>query len=322
MQVEGLRVRLDNTHDGLETAYGALSSGEVLSVPVLGVEQDDVLGECLVVEAPGQLKGLVPKDEVGQIPWRFLSDLMGQEVLCRVVSVDRSRGVVICSRKAVQEWQAERTWATLQRYEEPLRSAREQVVALRAACAAAKRAGRDPYMQAVDAVREAEAHWRSLGPVFDAVVRRVWERQAVVDIGGVLATLPRSETAHGPIMDCRAVLKPGYGFQVRALLVNSGSGTVVVSRRALLPDPWQEVAQRYKEGGIYLGTVALIRQEDVIVELQPGVAVRVDRYTLGPATGARVRVLVRRIRPDRRIMFGRILSVVEEDEDPATAARG
>lgn len=315
MQLEGVRVRLDDVENrGHETLYAAMGRGETLSALVMGVEQDEVLGECLVVSVPGtgDIKGLIPQVEVGQMPWRRLSSLIGREVLCRVVSVDRRRAVVLLSRKVVQEWQAERTWGILRQHEAALAQHFAEVKAARQELAAARQVSRQAHSLALEKVRLAEHRWRESGPEFDAVVRRVAEWGALVDIGGVLARLSASEVEYGPVVDCRERLKPGYGFHVRVLAVNSEAERVWVSRRAMLPDPWRDVAAQYKEGGIYLGTVALIRASDVVVELRPGIAVLVDRYTLGPAAGARVRVLIRRIFPDRRRMFGRVLSVVDE----------
>lgn len=279
---------------------------------VTGVEQDEVLGECLVVANIGAAKGLVPEAEVGKTAWLRLSDLVGQEVVCKVINIERRRGVVILSRKAAQDQQAERTMAVLQRSEPALNEARAAVLEARKQLKAARSGNRADLLQALDEVRRAEDHWRTVGPVFESVVRRVGQRAAQVDIGGVLAILMGSEIRHGPVSDCRGQLKVGYGFRVRALHVDLAQEKVWVSRRALLPDPWVEVEQKYKVGGIYLGKVMAIRENDVIVELEPGIAMRVDRYTLGPATGDKVRVLVRKVYPERRWIGGRLLGVVEE----------
>lgn len=325
IRVDGVRVRLDAAAQrGPEALYEAMARGEELTGLVTGVEQDEVLGECLVVsvsQAGDGVRCLIPADEVGGDGPKRLSQLIGFDVICRVLHIDRHRGVAVLSRKAVQERHAEEVWSVLLAHAERLQQLRDATRAARREAQAARQAGKEAYLAAVERVRQLEQAWREAGPQFDAVVRWALAQVAFVDIGGgVLARLPASEVAHGYVADCRALLKPGYAFAVRVLAVDPKRRRVWVSRRAMLPDPWQDVSRHYREGGIYLGTVAQVREQDILVELRPGVLVVVDRHVpagaltagLLPTPGTQVKVLVRKVVPEVRRMYGRLLSVLEQ----------
>ncbi len=311
--LEGLRVRRDEEQprDAYEALYNALKQDKPLRGQAIGVEKDELLGECLVVKIEGPVRGKIPEVEIGTHPWKRLSDLVGQEVVSQIQSIDRHRGVVVLSRKVAQEKEAADTWVLLRKHEGALQEAFSGVRGARGALKDARAGNRADLITALDHLRTVEDRWRQLGPVVLGVVRRVGERGAVVDIGGVMATLHYTEVLPTPVMDCREHLHLGDGIKVRVLHVDSEAGRVMVSRRALLPDPWHDVARNYQEGGLYLGKVARVRERDVIVELEPGVVCRVDRYVMGPAEGAEVVVLVRRIRSEHRWIGGRVIRALQ-----------
>lgn len=314
--LEGLKKRVDEQkqQDFYEPLYQALRRGEMVRFPVTGVEKDEALGECLVVDLGGGVRGLVPEQEVGEHPWPRLSYFVGQDVVCHVASIDRKRGVVVLSRKSAQEKMAAETWELLKKHEEALKRATEDVRAARQKVREARTGGsKEALLAAIDAARPVEERWLNTGPVVFGVVRKVTERAAVVDIGGVLAVLPAAHVHHAPVADPREHLQPGDGINVRVIYVDSEKQRVVVSRRGVLPDPWLDISRRYKEGGIYLGKVARIRsQQDVVVELEPGIAAHVDGWVLGPGEGSKVLVLLRKIKPEARWIGARFVRVVEE----------
>lgn len=328
-RVDGVRVNLDRTvGGGVEKLYEAMGRGDELTGLAVGVEQDDVHGESLVLSLPelAGVKLLVPESEVGAPRPRALSWLVGTELTCQVLHVDRGRSVAVLSRKVVQERHAAEVWAVLDAQAERLEALRAGVQEARDALAAGKQSGtREEYLAALDRVRRAEQAWREGAPEFDAVVRLVFPERALLDIGGgVLAYLPAREVEHGYVADCRDHLKPGYGFRIKVLAVDPGRKFVVASRRALLPDPWQDVERQYRPGGIYLGRVSGVGERDVRVEVAPGVTVLVDRYAgaeargaapgavLGPAEGMQVLVSVRKIVPEVRRIYGRLVAVLEQ----------
>lgn len=331
VRVDGVRVNLDRTEKAdIAGLYEAMGRGDEVTGLAIGVEQDDVHGESVVVSLPGvgqQVKCLVPGDEVGEPKPKVLSWLVGTELTCQVVHIDRARGMAVLSRKVVQERHSGEVWGVLQEQAERLGALREAVRAARQELARVQKGGsREAYLAALDRVRTAERAWHEGGPEFDAVVRMVFAEGALLDIGGgVLARLPVGEVEHGYLADCRERLKPGYGFRVKVLVVEPERRRVLASRRALLPDPWAQVERQYRAGGIYLGRVAAVHEDRVRVELRPGVSVVVDRYAgggpeggqrvaaaLGPAPGAQVLVSVRKVVPEVRRMYGRLLRVLEQ----------
>ncbi len=282
---------------------------------VQGVMQSDPYGRCVVVALTGSWRGLIPEGEVGAHPWGVLDNLVGRTVLATVLTADQARKTAVLSRRKVQVEQAERTWAALKPYVPALKDAWEAVIAARQHLQKSRQADRHSYLAAVDRVQEAGERLRAIGPVLPCVVRQVSAERAVVDIGGVLASLPATEVAHHLVKDCREYLTPGDGFDVRVVGIVWERRTVHVSRRALLPDPWKWVEKDYTVGGKYLGRVARVSADVVYVELdRPGIYARVDPFYPMPAVGDSVIIAVRKVSAAKRWIGARFLARINVDQ--------
>ena len=84
-------------------------------------------------------------------------------------------------------------------------------------------------------------------------------------------------------------------------------GRVVVSVKALLDDPWSYVPVKYKQGGIYRGTVRTEADKSLFIEIENGVDVRTNHAKFGnPPIGAQVLVTITKIDPTRRRINGKL----------------
>lgn len=167
----------------------------------------------------------------------------------------------------------------------------------------------------------------SVGDVVEGVVRSIRPFGAFVDIGGVDGLLHVSEIGYGNINHPREVLSVGQKIQVQVIRIDPETQRVALSRRKLLPNPWDGIEERYPVGSIVLATITRLSDFGAFAELEPGVeglihiseladiAVAEPLKTVKP--GDRVMVKVLRVDPKRQRVG---LSIRQANEDSASAA--
>ncbi len=94
---------------------------------------------------------------------------------------------------------------------------------------------------------------------------------AFVDLGGVEGLIHVSEFTYGRVQHPSEVVKVGDRFDAKVLKLPKGNERVSLSRKALLPDPWTGVSERYSVGQKVRGRVLRTTDFGVFVELEPGV---------------------------------------------------
>ncbi|HXX66651.1 MAG TPA: S1 RNA-binding domain-containing protein, partial [Polyangiaceae bacterium] len=109
-----------------------------------------------------------------------------------------------------------------------------------------------------------------VGADLDGVVRSVVPFGAFVDVGGVEGLVPLQEMSHNRADGPSDVFKAGEPTRVRVIKIDD-KGKVWLSRKATIPDPWQQVAQKYAMGTRHTGKVARLQPFGAFVELEPGV---------------------------------------------------
>ncbi len=87
-----------------------------------------------------------------------------------------------------------------------------------------------------------------VGQRMKGVVKRITGYGAFVDIGGYEGLLHVSELAWGRVDDPHEVIKEGDEIEVVVIRLEPEAGKVALSRRQVLPDPWQMIAQQHREG--------------------------------------------------------------------------
>jgi len=105
-------------------------------------------------------------------------------------------------------------------------------------------------------------------------VTRVERFGAFVDIGGVEGLVHVSEINHARVENPRDLMSTGDEVKVRILeLKDLGSPKerISLSMKALAPDPWEGVVERFREGEVISGKVVSIQKFGAFVEIVPGV---------------------------------------------------
>jgi len=182
--------------------------------------------------------------------------------------------------------------------------------------------------------REQEARERlaSLRPGLEVegVVSRLETFGAFVDLGGLEGLVHVSELAHDRVGHPREVVSVGERLRLKVLSVQEGERgrpRVALSRRALAPDPWSTLAQRFAPGARVSGVVVRLADFGAFVNVAPGVdgLVHVSqvsdrrishvRDVLSP--GQAVEVVVLAVEPERRRLSLSIREALEHPVEPS-----
>jgi small subunit ribosomal protein S1 len=166
-----------------------------------------------------------------------------------------------------------------------------------------------------EAAQQAADVWATLrvGAVVTGTVTSLRDFGAFVDLGGVDGLIHVSELGHGRAGHASEVLQVGQTVETQVVKLEpdakGGRGRVGLSLRALAPDPWASVGERFPVGTTVQGTVRRLEQFGAFVELAPGLdgLVHVSRL-----------VLDRRVSHPRQIVdVGDRVEVTVVELDPA-----
>jgi predicted RNA-binding protein with RPS1 domain len=134
-----------------------------------------------------------------------------------------------------------------------------------------------------------------VGQIREAVVARLADFGAFVDLGGVDGLIPMRELAFERVEKTSDVVNVGDRVTVQVLRIEEGGKKIALSRKNALPDPWRDHAAVLRNGTTVEGKV-VAKEPQLVVEIAPGVtgSVRIDEadpadYELGEAIEVTVR---------------------------------
>jgi small subunit ribosomal protein S1 len=108
------------------------------------------------------------------------------------------------------------------------------------------------------------------GMTVHGVVKSVLAFGAFVDIGGIQALLPVSEMSWGRA-DAKALYTPGTTIEAIIINLDWENDRITLSYKDTLPDPWNEVISKYREGSIVKGKVSRLTDFGAFITLEAGV---------------------------------------------------
>lgn len=110
------------------------------------------------------------------------------------------------------------------------------------------------------------------GDIVQGVVKRITDFGAFVDIGsGVEGLLHVSELAWSRVRHPSDVLSEGQEIKVKVLNVDRENERISLSLKETLPDPWENIEERYQVGDILRGTVTRVVDFGAFVKVEDGV---------------------------------------------------
>ena len=108
------------------------------------------------------------------------------------------------------------------------------------------------------------------GSVVTGRVASLTDFGAFVDLGGVQGLVHVSEMSRQRIEHPSDVLEAGQEVEVKILKLEKGGRRISLSMRALEPDPWQEIHDRFPDGSVVTGKVEKTTSFGAFIELEPG----------------------------------------------------
>lgn len=111
----------------------------------------------------------------------------------------------------------------------------------------------------------------SVGDTVAGVVRGLRPFGAFVDIGGADGLLHVSEIDWGPVAHPQNILQRGDKLDVQVIRLDPEKQQIALSRKRLLPNPWDGVEERYQLGDIVKVTITRVVDFGAFAQLEPGV---------------------------------------------------
>ncbi len=184
--------------------------------------------------------------------------------------------------------------------------------------------------------REAQREWRAQqkarllselheGDVVKGTVTGLRDFGAFVNLGGADGLIHVSELAWHRVDHPRDVLKVGQEIQVYVLSLDLERNRIALSRKRLLPDPWDDALERYHEGMLVEGTVTNVVDFGAFIALDDGLEGLLHLSEMGDGTlkephsyvkkGDRLQLRISRLEPEqRRVGFTQRWGIGPEDE--------
>lgn len=145
------------------------------------------------------------------------------------------------------------------------------------------------------------------------VVKNITSYGVFVDLGGIDGLIKLTELSYGRVGNPSGRFQQGQELTAKVLRIDTEKERVALSLRAMRPDPWLTIEERYGPGSRVQGRVASVTDYGAFVELEPGVEGLIhiseivwSRHPKHPsktfAPGAETEAVVLSVNPsDRRI---------------------
>jgi small subunit ribosomal protein S1 len=94
---------------------------------------------------------------------------------------------------------------------------------------------------------------------------------AFVDLGGIDGMIPASELSWERTMNPMNVLSPGQQVTAKIISLDWERNRLTLSLKAMQPDPWASVPDKYQAGGRIQGKIVRLAPFGAFVNLEPGI---------------------------------------------------
>ncbi|KKO52018.1 30S ribosomal protein S1 [Paenibacillus sp. DMB20] len=257
--------------------------------------------------------GVIPVRELSSVQLDSAADAVqvGQEVECKVVSINDDKESLVLSKRAID---AEKSWDELEKHfadQDTFEITVADVVkgglvadvgargfipasmverhfvedfsdykgrTLRVKVKELDRENNKVILSQKDVLEEEfEANKQKVmaelqeGQVLEGTVQRLTQFGAFVDVGGVDGLVHVSEIAWNHVDKPSDVLSEGEQVRVKVLKVDPEKGKISLSIKAAQPGPWETAADKFNTGDVVTGEVKRLVSFGAFVELAPGV---------------------------------------------------
>lgn len=109
-----------------------------------------------------------------------------------------------------------------------------------------------------------------VGAVVRGTVVSITDFGAFVELGGVQGLVHISELSRRHVDHPSDVVQEGDDIEVEILKIERDGRRISLSRKALEPDPWRDIAERLPEGSEVTGVVEKTERFGALIEIEPG----------------------------------------------------
>ncbi|MBU1125456.1 MAG: 30S ribosomal protein S1 [Candidatus Omnitrophica bacterium] len=115
--------------------------------------------------------------------------------------------------------------------------------------------------------------WQELkiGNIYSGMVKAITDFGAFIDMGGVDGLLHITDMSWSKISHPSEIVAIGDKIDVMVLNMEKDSGKISLGLKQRLPDPWQDIENKYSVGGTVKGKVVNILPYGIFVELEKGI---------------------------------------------------
>lgn len=172
---------------------------------------------------------------------------------------------------------------------------------------------------AQDEVRSERFDELNEGDIVQGRVINIVDYGAFIDVDGIVGLLHISEMEWYRVNDPNQILSPGDEILVMVIDLDKEKEHVSLSLKNLIPNPWQEISERYIVGDLVEGEITQVRDFGTFVRLPEGIdgLIHSSEIDDGESTtyrpGDRILVRIIQIDPDRE-RIGLSSRRVSEDE--------
>ncbi|MCX7845056.1 MAG: 30S ribosomal protein S1 [Dictyoglomaceae bacterium] len=99
---------------------------------------------------------------------------------------------------------------------------------------------------------------------------------------GLEGLIPRRFLSWERIENIEEVFKIGDTLEAQVLEIDKENKRLLLSRKALLPDPWDEIKEKYHEGMTIIGKIISINNQGAVLEIEPGIEGFLPNSQKGP----------------------------------------
>lgn len=110
-----------------------------------------------------------------------------------------------------------------------------------------------------------------VGSVVTGIVRSLRPFGAFVDLGGIDGLLHVSEIGWSQIAHPKDELNVGQKIEVQVIRIEEENQRIALSRKRVLPNPWDNLENRYSVGAIVPATITRVVDFGAFAQLEPGV---------------------------------------------------
>jgi small subunit ribosomal protein S1 len=111
----------------------------------------------------------------------------------------------------------------------------------------------------------------SVGMDLSGKVSSLQKFGAFVDIGGFEGLIPASEMSWAKAGRPEKMFEVGQDITAKLISIDWDKNRLTLSLKALQPDPWKKIAEKYKEGSKVEGSIVRLTNFGAFVNLEPGI---------------------------------------------------